>query len=113
MRQCGRALVASQSYYEWLADMVSEKQDYYGESAKLYANPSLRPNYPQKVFDVIYDFAGPGKDLALDVATGSGQSARVLAERFQQVSTLRTSRFQWCGSCDSDASGARRCWLWT
>lgn len=63
--------------------MASEKQDYYGESAKLYS--SVRPHYSQEIFSLIYDFAGPGTDLALDVATGSGQSAQSLAKRFKQV----------------------------
>lgn len=66
----------------------------YGGDAKLfsnapeqYADPGIRPTYPRELFQRIYTFCGPGRDLALDVATGTGQCAGELAKDFHQVET--------------------------
>ena len=45
-----------------------------------------RPTYPPQLYDLIYGFAGlKSKETALDIATGSGQAAKVLAQSFQKV----------------------------
>ena len=47
---------------------------------------SRRPTYPPQLYEAIYNFAAlKGKDVALDIATGSGQAAKVLAESFTKV----------------------------
>lgn len=46
----------------------------------------FRPRYPQQVYDIILSHLGPDqRNLAVDVATGSGQAAVQLAEYFKQV----------------------------
>ncbi len=54
----------------------------FGTEAQAYA--ADRPSYPAALFDWI---AGqtPGSDLVWDVGTGSGQAARALVERFNNV----------------------------
>ena len=42
------------------------------------------PRYPVELFDWLADSA-PGRGLAVDVATGSGEAAVALAERFDAV----------------------------
>ncbi len=45
-----------------------------------------RPTYPAQLYDLIYSFAGlKSRQTALDIATGSGQAANVLAKSFQKV----------------------------
>ena len=58
---------------------------YYNDAAALYADPQIRLHYPPELFQRVYAFAGPVTDAALDVATGTGQCARQLASRYQQV----------------------------
>lgn len=51
---------------------------------KSYAR--YRPTYPANFYDSIYATADiPDYDTALDVGTGTGQVAQVLAERFRRV----------------------------
>uniref|UniRef100_A0A383WJ69 Methyltransferase type 11 domain-containing protein n=1 Tax=Tetradesmus obliquus TaxID=3088 RepID=A0A383WJ69_TETOB len=46
----------------------------------------FRPQYPQQVYDIILQHLGPEqRELAVDVATGSGQAAVQLAAFFKQV----------------------------
>ncbi len=59
--------------------------EYYNNHAALYADPKIRPTYPPEIFNEVFQFAGSHTDVALDVATGSGQCARELATRYQQV----------------------------
>jgi len=67
---------------------------YYDGNAGLYADPAVRPLYPPELYDRIYAFAGPACDAALDVATGSGQCARQLAQRYRQARPGRPARAQ-------------------
>lgn len=47
---------------------------------------AYRPTYPSELYEVIYSFAKLSSyDAALDIATGSGQAAVVLANKFQRV----------------------------
>lgn len=57
-------------------------EDHFGGHAAAYA--SGRPTYPAELFDRLADLA-PARGLAWDVATGNGQAALALAERFDQV----------------------------
>jgi ubiquinone/menaquinone biosynthesis C-methylase UbiE len=43
-----------------------------------------RPTYPPALYDAVLG-ATRGRDLAVDIGTGSGQAAVVLAEHFQRV----------------------------
>jgi len=46
----------------------------------------FRPRYPQQVYDIILGHLGSDqRNMAVDVATGSGQAAVQLAEYFKQV----------------------------
>jgi ubiquinone/menaquinone biosynthesis C-methylase UbiE len=53
--------------------------------AEAYSN--FRPGYSQELYDVIYEYAGlqVKGELAVDIATGSGQAAQVLASKFERV----------------------------
>jgi SAM-dependent methyltransferase len=53
------------------------------EQASAYA--SNRPTYPQEIYDEIFKFCDGGRDLAVDIATGSGQAATALAAHFVKV----------------------------
>ena len=54
------------------------------QNAKAYS--TFRPTYPADLYEHIYKFADlQSYDLAVDIATGSGQAATVLAKRFQKV----------------------------
>jgi ubiquinone/menaquinone biosynthesis C-methylase UbiE len=57
-------------------------KDNFSAQAKLYAN--FRPHYPQVLYDFLFDEV-TCFDTALDVATGNGQVAAVLAEKFTHV----------------------------
>ena len=52
----------------------------FGRGAAAYA--ARRPTYPAALWDWL---AGPRRELAVDVATGGGQAAVALAERFDRV----------------------------
>ncbi|PRW58426.1 Nudix hydrolase chloroplastic [Chlorella sorokiniana] len=61
--------------------------------ANTYA--AYRPGYPAHVLECIYEFAAlPQRELALDVACGTGQVAVSLAETFQQVVAQDSSASQ-------------------
>jgi SAM-dependent methyltransferase len=56
--------------------------DHFSRVAADYAR--FRPRYPDALFDWLAGLA-PGRGLAWDCATGSGQAAVALAERFERV----------------------------
>ena len=57
-------------------------RDYFSSIAEKYAEH--RPGYPAEMFDYLASLA-PGRDLAWDCGTGSGQAALELAGRFDRV----------------------------
>ncbi len=59
-----------------------EPKDKFSNQSKLYA--TYRPNYPDKLFNTIYQQLNCFT-TALDVATGNGQIASVLANKFEKV----------------------------
>ena len=54
----------------------------FGAQAKVYA--LARPGYPDALFDWVAQ-QSPGTDLVWDAGTGSGQAAKALAARFDEV----------------------------
>src|SRR6185369_2143105 len=56
--------------------------DTFGPRASAYA--AFRPDYPDALIDFVASLA-PARHLAWDCATGSGQAAVALAERFEEV----------------------------
>ncbi|KAI8384743.1 S-adenosyl-L-methionine-dependent methyltransferase [Radiomyces spectabilis] len=50
----------------------------------------FRPTYPEKVFSLLYDYHRGSFDTALDVATGTGQVAVELANKFRHVEASDT-----------------------
>ncbi|NNU15238.1 class I SAM-dependent methyltransferase [Parvularcula sp. ZS-1/3] len=61
---------------------MTENATSFGANARRYAEG--RPGYPGELFDWIVSEA-PGTACAIDIATGSGQAALSLAERFTHV----------------------------
>jgi SAM-dependent methyltransferase len=57
-------------------------KDHFSETAASYAQ--FRPRYPERLMDWLAGVA-PGRALAWDAATGNGQAALVLADRFARV----------------------------
>lgn len=57
-------------------------QDHFSGVAAAYSR--FRPHYPAALFDHLAEVS-PGRALAWDCATGSGQAALALAERFSRV----------------------------
>jgi len=57
-------------------------KDHFSETAASYAQ--FRPRYPDTLMNWLADRA-PGRELAWDAATGNGQAAVALAERFDRV----------------------------
>ncbi|WP_028108733.1 class I SAM-dependent methyltransferase [Ferrimonas futtsuensis] len=66
-------------------------KDLFSGHSREYA--SYRPHYPDALFNQLAAQA-PCRTLALDLATGSGQSARALAHHFQRVLGVDLSRHQ-------------------
>lgn len=62
--------------------MSSRFADHFSRQSQDYAR--YRPNYPPALFSWLAELA-PGRRLAWDCATGSGQAALALAEGFQRV----------------------------
>lgn len=60
----------------------SDPPDHFSAQAAHYAR--FRPHYPAELFAWLATYA-PGRQLAWDVGTGSGQAARALADHFVQV----------------------------
>ncbi|RIB04271.1 S-adenosyl-L-methionine-dependent methyltransferase [Gigaspora rosea] len=79
---------------------------------------AYRPTYPSRLFSKIYDYHAshsPSFSTALDVATGTGYTAKELSKKFQQVyatdisqvmlsSASRTSNIQYSVSAAEDLS---------
>ncbi len=57
-------------------------KDLFSKQAKDYAK--YRPVYPKELFDHIFQFVEE-KNIAWDCATGNGQAALALAQRFKKV----------------------------
>ncbi len=66
-------------------------KDHFSAQAKDYAR--YRPTYPGALFDWLAG-AAPSRALAVDVATGNGQAAVALAERFERVIATEPSASQ-------------------
>ena len=66
-------------------------KDNFSTQANQYAN--FRPNYPTTLFDFIFKHVKQF-NCALDVATGNGQAASVLADRFTKVYATDISQKQ-------------------
>ncbi len=71
--------------------MSMDFKDYFSGVATDYR--SYRPGYPGTLFDFLAD-AAPGNSLAWDCATGSGQAAVMLADRFDRVVATDGSQAQ-------------------
>lgn len=65
--------------------------DHFSSVSSVYA--SARPSYPPALFDALAGLAR-ARDLAWDAATGTGQAARELAERFDRVVATDASPHQ-------------------
>ncbi|KAK9843408.1 hypothetical protein WJX81_000715 [Elliptochloris bilobata] len=64
--------------------MTTQYAGLFKNQAARYAQ--FRPTYPEALYTKIFDFARlPQKELAVDVATGTGQAAAVLGETFEKV----------------------------
>jgi trans-aconitate methyltransferase len=61
------------------------KADYFSKQAAQYADPRVRPQYPPALYELVFKFAGPSTDAAVDIACGTGQCAQRLADRYQKV----------------------------
>lgn len=66
-------------------------KDYFSGVASDYR--SYRPGYPDALFDFLAN-ATPGRELAWDCATGSGQAAVILGDRFDRVVATDGSQAQ-------------------
>lgn len=66
-------------------------KDYFSRDSASYA--AYRPSYPAALFDYLAD-AAPARRLAWDCATGNGQAAVALAERFERVIATDASAAQ-------------------
>ncbi len=66
-------------------------KDNFSKQACLYAN--FRPGYPDALYDFIFTHV-KNFETALDVATGNGQAASVLADRFTKVYATDISKKQ-------------------
>ena len=70
-------------------------KDHFSKQAALYAK--YRPGYPADLFADLAALA-PSRDLAVDVATGSGQAALGLADHFARVIACDASAAQLAGA---------------
>lgn len=66
-------------------------KDLFSKQASLYAK--FRPHYPQELYEFLYSKVA-SFDKAWDCATGNGQVARVLSEKFDQVYATDISQQQ-------------------
>lgn len=71
--------------------MAKTPSDHFSAVAAHYAGH--RPGYPDALFDYLAQIA-PGRGLAWDCATGSGQAALALAARFRRVAATDRSQRQ-------------------
>lgn len=65
--------------------MLGRFSNLFDSQAAAYSK--FRPSYPKELFQAIYDFGGFHNNgaLAVDLATGSGQTALHLTSRFDKV----------------------------
>jgi len=64
--------------------MGSNFVDHFGKAGNNYAK--FRPEYPDALFQEIFDFAGDGRrDLAIDLGTGTGQATLPLTKHYKKV----------------------------
>jgi ubiquinone/menaquinone biosynthesis C-methylase UbiE len=80
-----------------MADEGNEtKAHLFNNNSQADAYKKYRPRYPKELFDAIYDYAGStaATDTALDIATGSGQAATELANRYSRVIAQDASEAQ-------------------
>lgn len=67
--------------------MTSSLSSLFSKGAASYAK--FRPEYPAELYRTILQTASlPTRDLAVDVATGSGQAAKDLSKHFDRVVAL-------------------------
>lgn len=66
-------------------------KDHFSNQAEIYAR--ARPTYPDGLFAYLAN-AAPGREAALDVATGNGQAAIALARHFHRVTGIDGSKSQ-------------------
>jgi SAM-dependent methyltransferase len=66
-------------------------KDHFSAQAKAYAH--FRPTYPDELFEWLASVS-PSRALAWDAATGNGQAALALAERFERVIATEPSPAQ-------------------
>lgn len=71
--------------------MESAFKDHFSKHAKTYSD--FRPTYPEKLFDYIVSLLSK-KNLAWDCATGNGQAALALSEKFAKVIATDGSKDQ-------------------
>jgi SAM-dependent methyltransferase len=76
---------------EEVTSPAGEFKDHFSGYACEYA--SYRPTYPPALFELLASLPRR-RGLALDCATGNGQAARGLAERFERVVAIDASREQ-------------------
>ncbi len=72
-------------------EISSKMKDNFSAQSSIYAQ--FRPGYPAQLFDFLYKNC-QNLDRAWDCATGNGQIAAALAERFQQVEATDISENQ-------------------
>lgn len=70
---------------------MKDKKDNFSRQAATYA--SFRPGYPEELYDFIYQHCN-AFDRAWDCATGNGQAAVLLAEKFKEVQATDISKTQ-------------------
>ena len=71
--------------------MIAKFNDHFSDVAQDYRK--YRPEYPSNLFAFV-SFISPNQETAWDCATGTGQSARVLAQSFSQVIATDASQAQ-------------------
>ncbi len=66
--------------------------DHFSRQADFYAR--FRPGYPQSLYDFLSDLAGDNRSCLLDIATGNGQAAVALADKYDRVLACDASSAQ-------------------
>ena len=64
-------------------------QRFFGEDGKSYAQ--FRPSYPPELYQRILEYHGGERELAVDVATGTGQASKHLSKIFERVVAVDSS----------------------
>src|SRR3954470_8604267 len=71
--------------------MLMNNKDYFSGHSKIYA--AFRPSYPQELYDFILSHVN-NRSIAWDCATGNGQVAKVLSQRFEKIYATDISQQQ-------------------